>query len=98
MIHWHGNNKAGSAKGPYKPGYVDSMDNKLVFGPSDKAMLKRSKEWTSAVTKQRVSMQDILLVKPEFTKAGMLSAESMRTLATCPHINWTDQLEVDMFE
>jgi hypothetical protein len=98
VLHWHGNNKASSAKGPYKPGYVDSMDNKLVFGPADKAMLKRSKEWSSAITKQVVSMQDILMVNPVLTKAGMLSSESMRLLATCPHIDWAGQLDVDMFE
>jgi hypothetical protein len=98
VLHWHGNNKAGSAKGPYKPGYVDSMDNKLVFGPADKAMLKRSKEWSSTTTKQVVSMQDILMVNPVLTKSGMLSSESMRLLATCPHIDWAGQLDVDMFE
>ena len=79
---------------------MDTKDNKLIFGPSDKAMLKRCKPYTNLMMKPQrmITMEDVLAVNPELSSQSRLSAQALRQLALCPFIDWSKLEEVDLFD
>ena len=96
VVHWFGNN-AGILKGPHRPGFVDSADNKLVFGPKRAQGRGRYSPWTSALTKQRVTQGDILLVEPKLSSGNKLLSEDLNHLENCPFLSWA-RPEGDFFQ
>ena len=100
VAQWYGSSTATSVAGPYRPGYLDPRDNKLIFGPTEAAMIKRSKEYTNLLMRpqRKLHLQDILMVEPEWTTARKLSAKTLRQLALCPDIDWADEENLEFPE
>ena len=85
IVHWHGN-RQDQVEGVQAPCYVDTRDNKRVYKQRSGA---RWKPWTSATTNTIVTMENILLVGVELTRAGKLCADDLARLETCPHLHWS---------
>jgi hypothetical protein len=96
ILQWYGN-LSDNGLGPQKPCFVDQTDNKRLYKQCSGT---RYKPWTSATTKTAITMENVLLVGVNLTKAGKLSAEDLERLETCPHLNWSRpaQEEVSIFD
>ena len=84
IIHWFGN-RQDDVETSQKPCYVDQRDNKRVY---KQCYGRRWKPWTSATTSTTVTMENMLLVGVELTRAGKLCADDLERLETCPHLQW----------
>ena len=100
VAQWYGSATATGVAGPYRPGYLDPRDNKLIFGPTEASMIKRSKEYTNLFMRpqRKLHMQDVLMVEPEWTSSRRLSAKTLRQLALCPDIDWAEEEDLEFPE
>jgi hypothetical protein len=100
VAQWYGSATATGVAGPYRPGYLDPRDNKLIFGPTEASMIKRSKEYTNLLMRpqRKLLMQDVLMVEPEWTSSRRLSAKTLRQLALCPDIVWANEANLEFPE
>jgi hypothetical protein len=87
VVHWYGN-LSGVVRGPHRPGFVDNRDGKLVFLAESKANQPRYRQWTSAMTREAVGMEKILITGLELTRGGLVPAEVMDQLEQCEDISW----------
>ena len=62
--------------------------------------MQRSKEYTNLlmVPQRKLQLQDVLLVEPEWTAARKFSAKTLRQLALCPEIDWTEEQDLTFEE
>jgi len=93
ILHWYGNARDDS-QGAHKPCFVDQRDNKRLYKHCTGA---RYSPWTSATNKTTITVDNILLIDVELTKAGKLSADDMERIKTCPHLDWQESPEEPSF-
>ena len=90
LLHWYGS-MSGNVRVQHRPGYIDRNDGKLVF--QGKTGSTRYSAWTSNTTKQRISMDDIVLVQPQMTSRGTLTSEAFSQLEQCEDLPWAKTTE-----
>ena len=100
VAQWYGSSTATGVAGPYRPGYLDPRDKKLIFGPTEASMIKRSKEYTNLLRRpqRKLQLQDVLMVEPEWTSSRKLTAKTLRQLALCPDIDWAEEKNLEFPE